>query len=164
MANRRRSPYNRPSVGEPIHAKVLRLLDANANRAREALRVLEDYTRFVLDDEKLSARLKQLRHELTAATRPFLADAILHRDTPGDVGTSIKLDSELHREEITDVVIAAGKRLGEALRAMEEYCKTFDVAAARCSNNRDIDSMTSSRQSPARCDPAIFLIRCGCMC
>ena len=51
-----------------MNAKLLRLLDANSNRAREALRVLEDYTRFVLDDDLLSSRLKNLRHELAAAT------------------------------------------------------------------------------------------------
>ena len=39
-----------PSLTGPL----LRLLDANANRAREALRVLEDYARFVLDDADLS--------------------------------------------------------------------------------------------------------------
>src|ERR1700722_11288818 len=113
-----------------MNARVLRLLDANANRAREALRVLEDFARFVLDNEDLSGRLKSLRHEMTTAIRPFLAEAILQRDTPGDVGTSIKLDSEFHREKIGDVVIAAGKRLGEALRAMEEFSKTINSATA----------------------------------
>ena len=46
-----------------IHARIL---DANANRAREALRVVEDYCRFVLDDRFLSGELKRLRHDLTA--------------------------------------------------------------------------------------------------
>ncbi len=113
-----------------IDSKVLRLLDANANRAREALRVLEDYTRFVLDDEHLSARLKELRHALSQATRSWLADAILHRDTPGDVGTSIKTAGEMVREDIDGVVIAAGKRLGEGLRSLEEFTKTFSTADA----------------------------------
>lgn len=111
-------------------SNVLRLLDANANRAREALRVLEDYTRFVLDDETLSARLKSLRHDLTAATSGWLAEGILHRDTPGDVGTSIQTDSEYKREDITAVIVAAGKRLAEALRSLEEYSKTFSAADA----------------------------------
>ena len=39
-------------------------MDANANRAREALRVLEDAARFALDDADLSARLKAIRHGL----------------------------------------------------------------------------------------------------
>ena len=109
---------------------IQRLFDANANRAREALRVLEDYARFVLDHEPLSAELKDLRHRLAAATRPFLPAALLHRDTAGDVGTTITTVAEQHRADLSDVVTAAGKRLGEAVRSLEEYAKTFDPAAA----------------------------------
>ena len=103
---------------------VLRLLDANANRAREALRVVEDYARFVLDDRDLSAALKEIRHEFAGATRGFVGSAVLHRDTPGDVGTGIKTQGEGTRADLADVVTAAGKRLGEALRAVEEFLKT----------------------------------------
>ncbi|MFO0842221.1 MAG: hypothetical protein U0797_07440 [Gemmataceae bacterium] len=52
---------------------LARLLDAGFNRAREALRVVEDYARFSLDDAFLSGELKRLRHELTtgfAEARP----------------------------------------------------------------------------------------------
>ncbi len=110
---------------------MLRLLDANANRAREALRVLEDYTRFVLDDESLSGRLKGLRHDLAAATEDWQGEAILHRDTPGDVGTFITTSTEQAREGMDEVLIAAGKRLGEALRSLEEYSKTFSSTDAK---------------------------------
>ncbi len=113
-----------------VNGQVQRLFDANANRAREAMRVLEDYARFVLDHDGLSAELKLLRHELTAATGPFLAAAVLHRDTPGDVGTTITTAAEQHRADLADVVTAAGKRLGEAVRSLEEYAKTFDSPAA----------------------------------
>jgi thiamine-phosphate pyrophosphorylase len=114
-------------VGNPIDAKVLRLLDANANRAREALRVLEDYARFILDDDSLSSRLKNMRHELAIASADWGPE---YRDTPGDVGTTIKTSSEQNREDLDHVVIAAGKRFGEALRAMEEYSKIFNPATA----------------------------------
>lgn len=110
---------------------VLRLIDANANRAREGLRVLEDYARFVLDSDELTAELKGLRHGLTQALHPVLADAILHRDTEGDVGTGIKAEGELSREDVEQVVTAAGKRLGEALRALEEYLKVEHPGSAR---------------------------------
>jgi thiamine-phosphate pyrophosphorylase len=103
---------------------LLRLLDANANRAREALRVLEDYARFVLDDRCHSAALKDLRHELADATKEYLPDAILQRDTPGDVGTGNKTVSELSRVDLCEVITAGGKRAGEALRAIEECLKT----------------------------------------
>jgi thiamine-phosphate pyrophosphorylase len=107
-----------------MNGPVLRLLDANANRAREALRVAEDYARFVLDDDALSGRLKELRHELTRCVSPYLPAAILHRDTPGDVGTDNKTQAEGIRQDLAAVVTAAGKRLGEALRVIEEVLKT----------------------------------------
>ncbi|HZL36464.1 MAG TPA: thiamine phosphate synthase [Tepidisphaeraceae bacterium] len=113
-----------------MNGAVLRLLDANANRAREALRVLEDYARFVLNDGQTSARLKALRHGLAEATGSYVPDAILHRDTPGDVGTGIKADAELKRHDLAHVITAAGKRLGEALRSIEEFLKTQSPADA----------------------------------
>ena len=80
--------YNRPLSTSGMNPTVLRIVDANLNRAREALRVVEDYARFVLDDGKLCGELKGLRHELAAATAPWADRAILSRDTPGDVGTA----------------------------------------------------------------------------
>jgi thiamine-phosphate pyrophosphorylase len=108
----------------------LRMLDANANRAREALRVMEDYARFCLNHEELSAELKDLRHNLAEALKNYLGEAILHRDVAGDVGTAIKTESEAYRSSFKDVVIAAGKRLSEALRVIEEVLKTADASAA----------------------------------
>jgi thiamine-phosphate pyrophosphorylase len=113
-----------------MNGPVLRILDANANRAREALRVIEDYARFALNDQALCGSLKGLRHDLAAATSTFVDEAILHRDTPGDVGTGTKTTAELSREDVAHVVTAAGKRLGEALRTIEEYLKTADPNTA----------------------------------
>ncbi|MBI1368382.1 MAG: thiamine phosphate synthase [Planctomycetes bacterium] len=108
---------------------VRRIIDANGNRAREAMRVMEEAARFVLDDVKLSKALKQLRHDLAAAVKP-IRSLELHRDTPGDVGTSLSTKAEHTRAGIADVVIAAGKRLGESLRCLEEYTKLIDLAVA----------------------------------
>jgi thiamine-phosphate pyrophosphorylase len=113
-----------------MNGPLLRMLDANANRAREGLRVVEDYARFVLDDDELSKQLKELRHELTGCVAPYLPAAILHRDTPGDVGTDNKTASEGARPDLAAVVTAAGKRLGEALRVIEEVLKTESSRAA----------------------------------
>jgi len=113
-----------------MNSTVLRLLDANANRAREALRVTEDFARFVLNDGELAARLKEIRHDLADVLKAILPDALPWRDTPGDVGKANKTNGELTRQDIRDVVTAAGKRLGEALRAIEEYLKTTVPADA----------------------------------
>jgi thiamine-phosphate pyrophosphorylase len=61
---------------------------------------------------------------------PWLADAILQRDTPGDIGTEIKTPAERVRQDLAAVVTAAGKRFGEALRVIEECLKTADPSAA----------------------------------
>lgn len=45
-------------------SSIRRILDANVNRAREALRVMEEYARFVLDDALLTQAIKEARHEL----------------------------------------------------------------------------------------------------
>lgn len=106
-----------------MNSSVLRIIDANLNRAREALRVVEDYARFVLDDADLQRELKELRHVLAGATAQIVGQAILFRDTAGDVGTGSKTGAEVSRANLSEVVTAAGKRLGEALRTIEEYLK-----------------------------------------
>ncbi len=110
---------------------IQRILDANLNRAREAMRVIEDYARFVLDDVDMCRAIKVARHDLSNATRHLEQDVVFHRDAPLDVGRDVKVQSELVRSSPEDVVIAAGKRLGEALRSIEEYLKVVDVEAAK---------------------------------
>lgn len=137
-----------------MNGPVLRILDANANRCREALRVMEDYARFVLDDTELSAALKALRHDFSQILVTLLPEAILHRDTPGDVGTGNKTPTELRRDDVAAVVTAAGKRLGEALRAVEEFLKTVSPAdAARVESLRyrsyDLEQQLARTLRPA---------------
>lgn len=113
-----------------------RILDANLNRAREALRVLEDYARLGLEDASLSTAAKSLRHELAAAVQQAgMTGLIAARDIVGDVGRSIIGEGEYERASLADVVVAAGKRLTEALRVIEEVGKiqsaSFGTAVER---------------------------------
>lgn len=105
---------------------ALRIIDANANRAREAARLLEDIARFMLDDQLLCTRIKGIRHGLTECVLDIAGDKaslVAERDTPGDVGTSVTLDSEASRSSVQKLAEAAGSRLAEALRAIEECLK-----------------------------------------
>lgn len=107
---------------------LYRVLDASANRAREGLRVVEDYVRFVLNDASLSRRLKEVRHRLAEALRGFDLDQLIaSRDTLGDVGTHIMTPDERVRENPRAVLTANFKRTAEALRSLEEYGKLIDV-------------------------------------
>jgi thiamine-phosphate pyrophosphorylase len=101
-----------------------RILDAAANRAREAMRVIEDYCRFVLDDTFLSGELKQLRHDLADALSALPFPLLLEsRETLRDVGTGLSTSREGQRHLLQDVVLANWKRLQEALRSLEEFGK-----------------------------------------
>jgi thiamine-phosphate pyrophosphorylase len=107
---------------------LARILDASANRAREGLRVVEDYVRFVLDDPGLTRRLKEVRHRLAEAERGLEASLLLgSRDTREDVGTHIMTPSEQVRENPRAVLAANFKRIAEALRSLEEYTKLVDI-------------------------------------
>jgi thiamine-phosphate pyrophosphorylase len=104
--------------------EVYRILDANFNRAREALRVAEDCGRFALNDPAITAMAKNLRSDLAEILQAMpVEELLISRDTPGDIGTEISSPSETRRGDLADVVTAACKRLTEALRTIEEYGK-----------------------------------------
>ena len=105
----------------------LRILDAARNRAGEALRTLEDLARFALDDRALSVGLKELRHGLAAAFAvlpPGLLAA--SRDVARDVGRTVGTGDEYRRDGLPGVAAAAGHRLAEALRSLEEIAKVVE--------------------------------------
>ncbi len=106
---------------------VYRILDANFNRAREALRVMEDYVRFCLNDPFFNKMTKSCRHTLADLYQNLSHQELLAaRDTPEDVGTEISTAQEMNRLDNKNVLLAAGKRLTEALRSLEEYGKVID--------------------------------------
>lgn len=114
-----------------------RILDANANRAREGLRVLEDIARFVLEHAGLAERCKQARHAITGAMEDLGRAcgggdgtmALAWRDSACDVGVGIKVSGELARANIGSVVEANAGRAAEALRVLGEVAKTMHAGA-----------------------------------
>lgn len=109
------------------------MLDASANRAREALRVVEDFVRFVLEDRFLTEQLKELRHSLVQTLSQIpVSDRIAFRETQRDIGTTISVAGEFQRESLRHVVAANFSRLEESLRSLEEFSKgSFPTMAAR---------------------------------
>jgi thiamine-phosphate pyrophosphorylase len=106
---------------------VWRLLDANANRAREGLRVVEDTARFVLERADASAALRTLRHRLDALVRDHYATLLKHRDVDNDPGR--KNASTPHRGGVPALLASNFKRCEEALRVMEEYGRVISPKA-----------------------------------
>jgi thiamine-phosphate pyrophosphorylase len=117
-----------------MQPEIARILDANLNRAREGLRVAEDFARFVVEDRRLAEQAKLFRHALADAARALEASGgkplLSARDTAGDVGTDIRTDSEVTRAAPAAVATAAAKRVGEALRVLCEFAKLAEPRVA----------------------------------
>lgn len=120
--------------GEGVNDPVARILDANCNRAGEALRTMEEYARFVLDSGALTARCKAIRHGIAAVARELSANSaanpLASRDIASDVGAAAKTADETRREDAAGVAAAAARRGAEALRALSEFAKIDHPALA----------------------------------
>jgi thiamine-phosphate pyrophosphorylase len=107
-------------------ATLYRILDANRNRCLEGLRVVEEYVRFVWEDQHLVTLCKQLRHDLVGVLANVPAcDLHMARDTLRDVGTAVTTATEYQREDLWSVVAANWNRVQQALRGLEEYAKVI---------------------------------------
>jgi len=105
--------------------KCLRIIDANYNRAKEAIRVCEDIARFSLEESRLSYNWKSCRHALTGALLKLpvsYRQIIETRGSDSDVGKAFEI-SDKRNTEINDVLKANMKRAQEALRVLEEFSK-----------------------------------------
>ena len=111
---------------------VIRIIDANINRVKEALRVCEEVTRFVMDNRLLTSGLKNIRHEVDLAIKalPVSFSARLEaRCSRQDVGKDV-FGRELYRADIGDVFFANMQRVKECTRVLEEFSKLVSRNAA----------------------------------
>ena len=102
---------------------IYRILDANLDRAREGLRIIEEWCRLGLNHQPLAEECKDIRQELARWHSWELRQA---RDTPGDVGINLSHPQEEARESIQQLLQANLCRSQEALRVLEEYSKLYE--------------------------------------
>ncbi|WP_323660178.1 thiamine-phosphate pyrophosphorylase [Aliarcobacter butzleri] len=101
----------------------LRLIDANLNRLREGIRVVEDIFRYVYNNKEVATKLKNLRH--LARTQNYY-ELLETRDVKNDVlRESIK--SEQNRDNLNSILIANFKRAEESARVLEEFTKLTSI-------------------------------------
>jgi thiamine-phosphate pyrophosphorylase len=106
----------------------LRLIDANANRAREGIRTAEDYIRFQVGETYWSRSLKTIRRSITELLQQHFSDRDLlsSRNVSGDPGKpgDCNLKSSVERKVEPKSVAHRGLKRGqEALRVLEEYMR-----------------------------------------
>ena len=108
-----------------MQARILRTVDANINRVSEGLRVLEDVSRFIVEDVNATRQLKSMRHQVNHMAGGLGIHLLLSRDAGGDIGAGGDLVKE-HRD-LNAVVRANAKRAQEGLRVLEELAKLPDL-------------------------------------
>ncbi len=104
----------------------LRLIDANLNRLREGIRVVEDIFRYIYNDKTTASNLKVLRHKARMAIYEELLDS---RDIKNDV-LKKSTASEQTRDDLLSIMIANFKRAQESARVLEEFTKLHNVESS----------------------------------
>ncbi|WP_407646408.1 thiamine-phosphate pyrophosphorylase [Halarcobacter mediterraneus] len=103
--------------------QTLRLIDANLNRLKEGIRVIEDIFRYSFNDKNTALKLKSLRH--LCRVENYL-EVLASRDVKNDVlRESIK--SEQNRDDLNSILIANFKRAQESSRVLEELTKLTSI-------------------------------------
>lgn len=103
-----------------------RIIDANLNRLREGLRVIEDIMRYNFDHHEFASTLKSIRHKSKTAN---YISILKYRDSINDTLKNSTKD-ELKRNRLVDVVIANFKRTQESSRVLEEILKIEDIKSS----------------------------------
>jgi hydroxymethylpyrimidine phosphate kinase ThiD-like protein len=111
------------TTSDKLSPELFRVIDANINRLKEGIRVVEDIMRYRDNNKDFSTKLKQLRHK----SRIDEIDQLLtHRDSINDV-LRPTTQSELNRTDIKSIIIANFKRAQESSRVLEELFKLHSV-------------------------------------
>ena len=105
--------------GEELPPQTLRIVDANLNRLREGIRVVEDICRFYKNSRDLSLKLKKLRH---SSRLNNFHELLSSRDIINDP-LKETTKSETNRESLEMIIISNIKRAQESSRVLEEILK-----------------------------------------
>lgn len=106
---------------------IYRILDVNFNRAAEGIRVCEEVTRFILNNRRLTAQFRDIRHQIAKTTgRLTREELIKKRNSKQDVGRTL-LRGELKRGNYQDIFFANIQRVKESIRVLEEFHKLVDI-------------------------------------
>ena len=117
---------SRPELFSP-EEHVERLIDANLDRAREGLRVVEDWCRFGLNRKDLVVKIKDWRQWLGHCHRDCYK---LARCVATDCGAGLTHQAQRQRAAPAAIVAANAGRVQEALRVLEEFGRYRDIELA----------------------------------
>ncbi|MCR8685363.1 hypothetical protein [Campylobacter ureolyticus] len=117
-----------------METKIYRIIDANLNRFKEGIRVVEDIQRYIFDDKELSLKLKNLRHLGNLKSLELQINCLNSRDANLDV-LKKSINLELQRKDLNSVLTANLKRSQESARVLEEIFKLIDLENSQIFKN-----------------------------
>jgi thiamine-phosphate pyrophosphorylase len=133
--------------------KTYRVLDANFNRLREGLRVVEEVQRLVRDDPVLAKDFKAIRHQISACYQMLpLTSMLAARDSENDIGKDATPPAELKRTGLSDITVSNLKRCQEAARVLEEFTKLVNPEVAKKIKGIRFDLYSLEKRILEKCD------------
>ncbi|MDE5603270.1 MAG: thiamine-phosphate pyrophosphorylase, partial [Helicobacter sp.] len=121
---------------------TFRILDANLNRLREGIRVIEDILRYAFNNKNLALKLKNLRHQCKISLEENL---LLHRDSQNDT-LKPTTKEEMQRTDLQNIMIANFKRTQESSRVLEEILKLYSPKESQRFKNIRYDLYTLEQE------------------
>ncbi len=115
-----------------VDTSVAQLIDANLDRAKEGLRVVEDWCRFNLGREDIVIQLKNWRQQLGAHHFESYKKS---RSTATDQGLGLSHPAQLKRTKPIEIVSANCARIQEATRVLEEFTRLSNPELATTAAN-----------------------------
>ena len=100
--------------------RIAQIIDANLDRAREGLRVLEDWARFALGRKDLVKSFKNFRQHLG---KHHLKEYKESRNFVNDKCAGLSHPEQFKRNNISSIISSNAARVQEALRVIEEFSR-----------------------------------------
>ena len=105
-------------IKEPEDLRVSQIIDANLDRAREGLRVLEDWARFGLSNEDLVIKIKNFRQILGKSHLKIYKKS---RNFIEDQCKGLSHKEQFNKKYPQQIISSNSARVQEALRVIEEF-------------------------------------------
>ncbi|WP_288258080.1 thiamine phosphate synthase [uncultured Prochlorococcus sp.] len=100
--------------------RIFQIIDANLDRAREGLRVLEDWARFGLGNEKYVEKIKNFRQILGKNHLEVYKQSRNHIE---DKCKGLTHHEQFNRKTFEQIISSNSARVQEALRVIEEFSR-----------------------------------------
>ena len=111
------------NIIQPEDLRMLQIIDANLDRAREGLRVLEDWARFGIGKEDLVIKIKNFRQILG---KNHLEIYKISRNHTEDQCKGLSHVLQTNRKSPSKIISSNSARVQEALRVIEEFSRNHN--------------------------------------